>query len=97
MANATSGGRIVPIVTRPQSSPDLPRGASKSKRNKLLAERECLEIPCLNELGLYALPTEGDGKYFPSPLAYCYCLASRVFLPLTGQYDAPCFLFYFTA
>lgn len=22
---------------------------------------ECLEIPCLNELGLYALPTEGDG------------------------------------
>lgn len=65
MANGTNGGRIVPIVSPPQSSKELPPRASKSKRNKLFAEPECLEIPCLNELGLYALPTEGDGNYFP--------------------------------
>lgn len=36
--------------------------ASKRTRNKLFEEAECLEIPCLNQLGLYALPTEGDGN-----------------------------------
>lgn len=33
----------------------------KPTRNGIMAEAESLEIPCLNELGLYALPTEGDG------------------------------------
>lgn len=46
----------------------------KSTRNGT-AEAECLEIPCLNELGLYALPTEGDGTILP-PL-------SRVFFACT--------------
>lgn len=35
--------------------------SSKSTRSKN-AETECLELPCLSKLGLYALPTEGDGK-----------------------------------
>lgn len=35
---------------------------ARKTRNKLLETAEVLEIPCLNELRLYALPTEGDGK-----------------------------------
>ncbi|KAE8391949.1 hypothetical protein BDV23DRAFT_152354 [Aspergillus alliaceus] len=35
--------------------------SSKTTRSKN-AETECLELPCLNKLGLYALPTEGDGN-----------------------------------
>ena len=41
---------------------------NKKTRNKILEAAECLEIPCLNELGLYALPTEGDGNFFLSTL-----------------------------
>ncbi|GAB1204675.1 hypothetical protein APSETT445_003338 [Aspergillus pseudonomiae] len=35
--------------------------SSKNTRSKN-AETECLELPCLSKLGLYALPTEGDGN-----------------------------------
>ncbi|GCB26883.1 OTU domain-containing protein DDB_G0284757 [Aspergillus awamori] len=77
MADAPNGGRIVPIVTTARqhysSSPTdesmaktTPQTSQKTKmprnaRNKT-AEAETLEIPCLNALGLYALPTEGDGN-----------------------------------
>ena len=55
---------------------------SKKTRNKILETAECLEIPCLNELGLYALPTEGDGNY-PSqfrnmPLGLYYLQLSEI-------------------
>lgn len=68
MADGTEGGgRIVPIVSRSQSSPKAPEAVSKrtrkGKRNGLFSEPECLHIPCLDDLGLYALPTEGDGNY----------------------------------
>ncbi|KAJ0425600.1 hypothetical protein BJY00DRAFT_183651 [Aspergillus carlsbadensis] len=33
---------------------------SKNRRGKI--DTECLELPCLSQLGLYALPTEGDGN-----------------------------------
>ncbi|RAL14055.1 OTU domain-containing protein [Aspergillus homomorphus CBS 101889] len=77
MADVPNGGRIVPIIAAPRqhysSSPadelvntqPLPQSkTSKSSRSTRIktAEAECLEIPCLNELGLYALPTEGDGN-----------------------------------
>ncbi|KAL2830773.1 hypothetical protein BDW59DRAFT_140809 [Aspergillus cavernicola] len=39
---------------------DSSSGAPKNTRGK--AETECLELACLNQLGLYALPTEGDGN-----------------------------------
>ncbi|KAA8652472.1 hypothetical protein EYZ11_009266 [Aspergillus tanneri] len=42
----------------PQLSESRP---SKHTRSKTV-ETECLELPCLTELGLYALPTEGDGN-----------------------------------
>lgn len=50
-----------------QKSQQEPQGlqqpkASKKMRNKLFETAESLEIPCLNQLGLYALPTEGDGN-----------------------------------
>ncbi|RAK79928.1 OTU domain-containing protein [Aspergillus fijiensis CBS 313.89] len=77
MADVPNGGRIVPIVAAPRqhysSTPAVesvgdqpqpqprPSKSSRSTRQKA-AEAECLEIPCLNELGLYALPTEGDGN-----------------------------------
>ncbi|KAL2796332.1 hypothetical protein BJX66DRAFT_139923 [Aspergillus keveii] len=32
----------------------------KNRRGKI--DTECLELPCLSQLGLYALPTEGDGN-----------------------------------
>ena len=62
MADGTSGGgnggRIVPIVE------ELPRRTSpRQKRHNVFEEPEYLEIPCLNDMGLYALPTEGDGKF----------------------------------
>ena len=81
MADAPNGGRIVPIVTTARqhysSSPTdesmaktTPQTSQKTKmprnaRNKN-AEAETLEIPCLNALGLYALPTEGDGNVVPA-------------------------------
>lgn len=34
----------------------------KTRKNSIFEDAEVLEIPCLNDLGLYALPTEGDGK-----------------------------------
>ncbi|KAI9376409.1 hypothetical protein BJX61DRAFT_530949 [Aspergillus egyptiacus] len=36
-----------------------PRGP-RNTRSKI--DTECLELPCLTQLGLYALPTEGDGN-----------------------------------
>ncbi|KAE8351525.1 hypothetical protein BDV28DRAFT_158654 [Aspergillus coremiiformis] len=43
--------------TQPQSQAK----SSRSTRSKNV-ETESLELPCLNKLGLYALPTEGDGN-----------------------------------
>ncbi|KAI9928341.1 hypothetical protein MW887_002379 [Aspergillus wentii] len=55
-----------PVQQQPQKQlPQLqnqPRPPRNNTRNSKSAEAECLEIPCLNELGLYALPTEGDGN-----------------------------------
>lgn len=52
-----------PLQRPQQESQDMQQPkASKRTRNKLFEEAECLEIPCLNQLGLYALPTEGDGN-----------------------------------
>ncbi|EAW13001.1 putative OTU-like cysteine protease [Aspergillus clavatus NRRL 1] len=35
---------------------------STSKKRSRELDPECLRIPCLNELGLYAFPTKGDGN-----------------------------------
>lgn len=44
-----------------QQSNKAASGRKLTRNNGVMAEAESLEIPCLNELGLYALPTEGDG------------------------------------
>ncbi|OOF94602.1 hypothetical protein ASPCADRAFT_208246 [Aspergillus carbonarius ITEM 5010] len=77
MADVPNGGRIVPIVTTARqhysssptneamaNAPQQPSEKVKLPRNtrSKTMEAETLEIPCLNELGLYALPTEGDGN-----------------------------------
>ncbi|PWY96604.1 OTU-like cysteine protease [Aspergillus sclerotioniger CBS 115572] len=77
MADVPNGGRIVPIVTTARQhysssptnevmvkTPQQPSEKVKLPRNtrSKTMEAETLEIPCLNELGLYALPTEGDGN-----------------------------------
>ncbi|RAL06144.1 OTU domain-containing protein [Aspergillus ibericus CBS 121593] len=77
MADVPNGGRIVPIVAtarqhysgsstnevmdKAHQQPSEKLKASRNSRSKIM-EAETLEIPCLNELGLYALPTEGDGN-----------------------------------
>ncbi|KAL4919811.1 hypothetical protein BDW62DRAFT_199529 [Aspergillus aurantiobrunneus] len=43
-----------------QSSQEHRPGSTRPTRNK--ADTECLELPSLTQLGLYALPTEGDGN-----------------------------------
>lgn len=35
---------------------------SEAMRRKKTLDLSCLEMPCLKERGLFALPTEGDGK-----------------------------------
>ncbi|KAL4889463.1 hypothetical protein BDV59DRAFT_186588 [Aspergillus ambiguus] len=49
--------------TPPSQSQDRPlsRSSSRTTRTKP-TESECLVLPCLDKLGLYALPTEGDGN-----------------------------------
>lgn len=81
MADVPNGGRIVPIVTTARqhysssptneamaNAPQQPSEKVKLPRNtrSKTMEAETLEIPCLNELGLYALPTEGDGNAVPA-------------------------------
>ncbi|KAF9894671.1 hypothetical protein FE257_006561 [Aspergillus nanangensis] len=49
-----------------QMAPVPPRelsqsSSSRNTRSKIV-ETECLELPCLKKLSLYALPTEGDGN-----------------------------------
>ncbi|PLB47220.1 hypothetical protein P170DRAFT_448875 [Aspergillus steynii IBT 23096] len=74
MADVPNGGRIVPIVSparqqqlyalpSPPAEPadDLPQSLPPSTRPKP-DDPACLKLPCLTELGLYALPTEGDGN-----------------------------------
>lgn len=41
-----------------QLSQSLPTSSTRPKPD----DPACLKLPCLTELGLYALPTEGDGK-----------------------------------
>lgn len=41
---------------------DQPEETLASRQNKAL-DLKSLEIPCLEERGLFALPTEGDGKH----------------------------------
>ncbi|PYH91762.1 hypothetical protein BO71DRAFT_384876 [Aspergillus ellipticus CBS 707.79] len=76
MADVQNGGRIVPIVATPRQHSSSPADDSISKQHQPQsddmksnrkprskpAETESLELPCLKELGLYALPTEGDGN-----------------------------------
>lgn len=54
----------------PQVLPqDRPQSRSSRTTRAKQTETECLELPCLKKLGLYALPTEGDGTSF-LPLAF---------------------------
>lgn len=49
----------------PEQGPrEHPSRASRNARGKL--GTECLELPSLTRLGLYALPTEGDGTVSPN-------------------------------
>ncbi|KAL2862331.1 OTU domain-containing protein [Aspergillus lucknowensis] len=46
---------------QPEELPQDPR-AQESRNTRSKLDTECLELPCLSQLGLYALPTEGDGN-----------------------------------
>lgn len=41
------------------------RVESENMRQDKALDLSCLEMPCLKERGLFALPTEGDGKLKP--------------------------------
>jgi hypothetical protein len=75
MSHLTHGGRIVPILTghEHQVQEELPQTAdplqdqqaellAKTQQNNSTMDHASLEMPCLKERGLFALPTEGDGK-----------------------------------
>ncbi|KKK22962.1 hypothetical protein P175DRAFT_077714 [Aspergillus ochraceoroseus IBT 24754] len=47
---------------QPEQFPQLTQSRRSRYTRVKAAETECLELECLNELGLYALPTEGDGN-----------------------------------
>ncbi|KAL3464290.1 hypothetical protein BJX64DRAFT_100751 [Aspergillus heterothallicus] len=63
--HSLSNGSLVNEVKHVKQQPDeppqdsQPRGP-RTRRGKI--DTECLELPCLSQLGLYALPTEGDGN-----------------------------------
>jgi hypothetical protein len=77
MSHLTHGGRIVPILTtghEHQVKDELPQtadplldqqaelSAKTHQNNTTTMDHASLEMPCLKERGLFALPTEGDGK-----------------------------------
>ncbi|OGE48285.1 hypothetical protein PENARI_c030G03835 [Penicillium arizonense] len=75
MSHLTHGGRIVPILTghEHQVQEELPQTAdplqdqqaellAKTQQNNSTMDHASLEMPCLKERGLFALPTEGDGN-----------------------------------
>ena len=49
----------------PVYSPLLDQRDATLLRQQKNVDLESLEMPCLQERGLYALPTEGDGKSTP--------------------------------
>ncbi|KAL4733509.1 hypothetical protein BDV11DRAFT_213769 [Aspergillus similis] len=54
-------------INEPKHEKPLEQGPQESRRRGLKhtrnkADTECLELPSLTQLGLYALPTEGDGN-----------------------------------
>ncbi|OQD85036.1 hypothetical protein PENANT_c011G03129 [Penicillium antarcticum] len=71
MSHLDHGGRIVPILTGhehlkeelPQTADPLQvQQAELSARTQNDMDHASLEMPCLKERGLFALPTEGDGN-----------------------------------
>lgn len=72
MADVPSNStRIVPIMAGRRYTSKDARSAPKQQqprasRAKSL-EAETLKLPCLEELGLYALPTKGDGMSYLRP------------------------------
>lgn len=49
---------------QPRQSPPAQSTSSRITRSRT-AQTTCLELSSLNERGLYALPTEGDGMFMP--------------------------------
>jgi hypothetical protein len=41
-------------------------------QNKLIADAESLRLECLDRLGLYAVPTKGDGTLMSDALNTCF-------------------------
>ncbi|KAL2853276.1 hypothetical protein BJY01DRAFT_232357 [Aspergillus pseudoustus] len=63
--HSLSHGSLVNEVKHEKQQPkelsqDSQSREPRNRRSKI--DTECLELPCLNQLGLYALPTEGDGN-----------------------------------
>ena len=58
--------RVAPQVAPRVAIDQLPlldqRVESENMRQNKALDLSCLEMPCLKERGLFALPTEGDGK-----------------------------------
>jgi hypothetical protein len=52
----------VPQLTIDQTPLLDQRVDSEAMRRKNPLDLSCLEMPCLNERGLFAFPTQGDGK-----------------------------------
>ncbi|KAL1879444.1 hypothetical protein Plec18167_003898 [Paecilomyces lecythidis] len=68
-----SGTRVVPVMAGPKYSPQLPQTPKETPRaiprqsqpreiQSLWDDPECLKMPCLEALGLYASKTVGDGN-----------------------------------
>lgn len=56
-------------VKKPRQSPSEHSSSSRTTRSRT-AQTNSLELSSLSERGLYALPTEGDGKFLPLS-AFC--------------------------
>lgn len=56
--------RVVPIMAARKSNGDAPQPRVTRASNKKAADAEALRLPCLEQLGLYAFPTKGDGMFF---------------------------------
>lgn len=57
----------VSLLDQRQSTSPIRQDVSPT-RHKKSVDLESLEMPCLREHGLFALPTEGDGKMNPQCL-----------------------------
>jgi hypothetical protein len=51
----------ISLLDQQQNAPPIRQDPSPTRHKKSI-DLESLEMPCLKEHGLFALPTEGDGK-----------------------------------